>query len=441
MGRLHHADPPASSSHSLHSLDDAPPPYTDDPELILAPVQHAQPIQPAQPPPSIRPLRLIDSAYVLPGGNNGKPEDKVSLALEPTLSSNPNELYEAIRRQIKLPPRPLLYIHGTHTESSNDNKKSKNNTCTDFKFRLDLAETMLTGWEGGPMDVNWRETEILTDEDLKPAYRGGILRSRIYKPPKSRAAISLEGDSDALLGQDHTDIEDNSSPEAKNLRMWCERFCRDPASVKSFTLHREMKGFDSNAMRNVLSSHIRELNYRGSIAFQLFIAQRSVTIYSPHWINRLRTNRFIWWTVVLLQLWIITWPVIFFMEKRYELVHTRWNASLRPESDSALATCYAFGRDESSLAEYWAPAVKQAAWTRRQGGGDLLTRMDADRLQGYSTQQLLGLRGATSDTEVERRERVNNGEGGFVDNVVGLVRGISEAGQDWRFSAGWGANS
>lgn len=129
------------------------------------------------------------------------------------------------------------------------------------------------------------------------------------------------------------------------------------------------------------------------------------------------------------------------MEKRYELVHTRWNASLRPESDSALATCYAFGRDESSLAEYWAPAVKQAAWTRRQGGGDLLTRMDADRLQGYSTQQLLGLRGATSDTEVERRERVNNGEGGFVDNVVGLVRGISEAGQDWRFSAGWGANS
>lgn len=236
MGRLHHADPPASSSHSLHSLDDAPPPYTDDPELILAPVQHAQPIQPAQPPPSIRPLRLIDSAYVLPGGNNGKPEDKVSLALEPTLSSNPNELYEAIRRQIKLPPRPLLYIHGTHTESSNDNKKSKNNTCTDFKFRLDLAETMLTGWEGGPMDVNWRETEILTDEDLKPAYRGGILRSRIYKPPKSRAAISLEGDSDALLGQDHTDIEDNSSPEAKNLRMWCERFCRDPASVKSYAL-------------------------------------------------------------------------------------------------------------------------------------------------------------------------------------------------------------
>ncbi|KAJ5396096.1 uncharacterized protein N7487_010399 [Penicillium crustosum] len=430
MGRLHQADPPASSSHSLHSLDDAPPPYTDDPEPILAPVQHAQPIRPVQPPTSIRPLRLIDSAYVLPGSKDIRPTDKVSLTLEPSLSSDPEELYDVIRRQVKLPPRPLLYVHGTHTESSNDKKKERSNTHTDFKFKLDLAETMLTGWEGVPLETNWREIEILTDEDLKPAYRGGILRSR-----------TLTADTDALLSRDDADERYNTSPEAKNLRMWCERFCRDPASVKSFTLHRELAGFDCNAMRNVLSSHIRELNYRGSIGFKLFIAQRSVTIYSPHWINRLRANRYVWWAVVLLQLWIIAWPVIFFMEKRYELVHTRWNASLRPESDSALDKCYAFNRDESSLAEYWAPAVKQAAWTRRQGEGDVLTRMDADRLQGYSTQQLLGLRGAASDAELERRGRVNNGEAGFVDNVVGLVRGIGEVSQDWRFSAGWGANS
>ncbi|KAJ6133553.1 hypothetical protein N7471_008768 [Penicillium samsonianum] len=435
MGRLHQADPPASSSHSLHSLDDAPPPYTDDPEPILAPIQSVQP------PTSIRPLRLIDSAYVLPGVKDVRPQDKVSLTLEPALSSNCDELYNVICRQIRLPPRPLLYIHGTHSESSNDKKDKKSNTVSDFNFKLDLAETMLTGWEGGYTDAIWREVEILTDEYLKPAYRGGILRSRTYKPPKSRAAISLGGDSDALLARDDADEQDNSSPEAKSLRMWCERFCRDPASVKSFTLHRKVSGFDSNAMRNVLSSHIRELNYRGSINFSLFIAQRSVTIYSPHWINRLRTNRFVWWAVVLLQLWIITWPVIFFMEKRYEVIHTRWNASLIPESDSVLDKCYAFDRDESSLAEYWAPAVKQAAWTRRQGEGDLLTRMDADRLQGYTTRQLLGLRAASSDTEIDRRERVNNGEAGFLDNVVGLVRGIGEAGQDWRFSAGWGANS
>ncbi|CAG8187982.1 unnamed protein product [Penicillium nalgiovense] len=441
MGRLHQADdPPASSSHSLHSFDDAPPPYSDNTEPIIAPDQSVRPIQPAQPPTSIRPLRLIDSAYVLPGGKNAKPHDKVSLTLDPALSSDCDGLYNVINRQIKLPPRPLLYIHGTHTEVRREKKKDEYNTVTDFHFALDLAETMLTGWEGGHMGANWREVQVLTDEDVKPAYRGGILRSSTYKPPKSRAAISLSGDTDAILARNNAAEQDNSSLDAKSLMMWCERFCRDPASVKSFTMRREVRGFNSNAMRNVLSSHIRELNYHGSIGFSLVISQGSVTIYSPHWINRLRMNSFVWWVVVLLQLWIIAWPVIFFMEKRYEVVHTRWNASLVPESDSPLAKCYPFGRDESSLAEYWAPAVKQAAWTRRRGEGNLLTRMDADRLQGYSTRQLLGLRGAGSDTERERRERVNNGEAGFADNVVGLVRGLGEVGQDWRFSAGWGGN-
>lgn len=249
---LHHADPPASS-HSLHSLG-TPPPYTDGPGPLPAPVQHAQPIQHAQPaqpikpiqpiqpiqsvqsvqpPTSTQPLCLINSAYVLPGAKHVRPSNKVSHTLEPSLSSNPNELYDVIRRQLKLPPRPLLCIHGTHTVSTNDNKKDEYDIYTDFCFRLDLAETMLTGWERSSKDTYWRETEILTDEDLKPAYRGGILCSRTYKPPKSGAAYSLTGDSDANLSRDVADEEFNTSPEAKNLMMWCERFCLDPASVKS----------------------------------------------------------------------------------------------------------------------------------------------------------------------------------------------------------------
>lgn len=231
-------DDPASSSHSLHSLDDAPPPYTDDPELILDPVQpiqNAHLVQSVQPPASIRPLRLIDSAYILPGGTDIRPHDKVAVTLAPALSRECDELYDAIRKQINLPPRPLLNIRGSHTESNNGSKKEKNNsTVTDFQFKLDLAETMLTGWEGGSMDVNWMEVEILTDEDHKPAYRGGILRSRAYKAPKL-GAIHLNEDGDALLGRDAGDNEQNNiSPAAKSLQLWCERFCHDPAPVKSY---------------------------------------------------------------------------------------------------------------------------------------------------------------------------------------------------------------
>jgi hypothetical protein len=237
MGRLHQAGRPASSSHSLHSFDDAPPPYTDNTEPIIAPDQYVRPIQPAQPPTNIRPLRLIDSAYVLPGSENAKPRDKVSLTLDPALSSDCDRLYNVISRQMKLPPRPLLYIHGTHTEVRKGEKKDEYYTVTDFCFALDLAETMLTGWEGDHMGANWRKVQILTDEDVTPAYRGGILRSSTYTLPKSRAAISLSGDTEAILARNNADEQNNtSSLDAKNLMMWCERFCRDPAPVKSYAL-------------------------------------------------------------------------------------------------------------------------------------------------------------------------------------------------------------
>ena len=193
-------------------------------------------------------------------------------------------------------------------------------------------------------------------------------------------------------------------------------------------------------MRDVLASHVRSLNYRGSLSFSFSAAHRSVTIYSPHWINRLRADRYIWWIAVILQLWIIAWPVIFFLEKRYEVVHMTWNASLESDPDSGLTKCYAKNRDETALAEYWAPAVKQAAWARRRGEADVLTRLDVERVQGLSRDELLGMRGGSSDAELERRDRVNRGEAGFVDNVVGLVRGIGEVRQDWRLSMGWGAN-
>lgn len=227
MGRLNQ-EVPASSSHSLHSLDEAPPPYTDDLEFPIPAVPPAQ--------PRIEPLRLIDAAYVLPGGTDIKPYDKVALTLAPNLSANSDELYHAIRKQIKLPLRPLLYVKGYHTESSNSGKKDKNSsTVTDFEFKLDLAETMLTGWEGVPLQINWMEVEIITDEDLKPAYRGGILRSRTYKPPKSRQAIALTDDSNALLGDDADDDGQLNRPQSP-LKLWCERFCQDPAPVKSYCL-------------------------------------------------------------------------------------------------------------------------------------------------------------------------------------------------------------
>lgn len=144
-----------------------------------------------------------------------------------------------------------------------------------------------------------------------------------------------------------------------------------------FTLHRHLDGFDSRALKSVLTSHIRSINYCGSIVYKLTIAHQSVSVYSPHWINSLRMNRYVWWICVFLQLWILTWPIIWLMEKRYEVIQTSWRPYLGHQTS-----------DRIELGEFWAPTVKEAAW---RGRCIVLTRLDAKRLQGISTEQLLGI--------------------------------------------------
>jgi hypothetical protein len=251
MGRLHRDDlADAASSHSLHSIaddDELPPPYTDEPDLDPVPASSAIAASSSRPTGTFRPLRIVDAAYAIPGTKGIHSYDKRVVTLAPNLSSNKDELFEVIRRQLNLPVRPMLLIQGTHSESSNDGKQKKSNTVTDFEFRLDLAETMLTGWEGGPMHINWMEVDVIRDEDGVSAFRGGILRSRAYKAPKARRVLDHAVDSDAaLLGPDTEagidfDGEEEEEEESEavlsargNLKLWCERFCLDPAHVKSY---------------------------------------------------------------------------------------------------------------------------------------------------------------------------------------------------------------
>lgn len=238
MGRLHSDDPLAASSHSLHSLDndDLPPPYTDEPDLNPTPAV-------GRPAVTSRPLLLVDSTYVLPGTKGITICDKQAVTLAPELSRNSGELFSLIRRQIKLPLRPLLGVKGSHTESSNDGKKKNSNTVVDFQFQLDLAETMLTGWEGGPMSANWMEVAVIKDGDDIRAYRGGRLRSRTYKAPTSRHKVHLAEDSEVALLGSEADASTGAgvqrsravtSDDETALQLWCERFCNDPAAVKSY---------------------------------------------------------------------------------------------------------------------------------------------------------------------------------------------------------------
>lgn len=253
MGRLNSDDrADAASSHSLHSIadeDDLPPPYTDEPDLdsdlTSGPVPGIVSSRASVP---FRPLRIIDSAYAIPGSRGVHSHDARVVSLAPELSTNADELFHLMRRQLKLPVRPMLLIRGSHTDSSHDGKEKKTNTVIDFEFRLDLAETMLTGWEGHPISLNWMEVNMIKDNDGALAFRGGIMRSHTYKPPKTRRGCDRPTDSDAtLLGPDIEaghDLDEQAEQSEQpvitepslsdTLKVWCERYCLDPSPVKSY---------------------------------------------------------------------------------------------------------------------------------------------------------------------------------------------------------------
>ncbi|KAL4773276.1 major facilitator superfamily domain-containing protein [Aspergillus nidulans var. acristatus] len=354
-----------------------------------------QPIEPYRDSESDGLLSPPPDAYEIPGQQTYqsiRPTQRFSgsVTLDPSYSSDPRMLESLIESQTRLPPRPCLSIHGSHRETRRSGNETKNENVTDFDFRIDLTRTILR-WgrnEASGPSVRWSYTTVVSDHDGQKAYRGGRIRSRAGKAKPGRIALG-----DGVEGERLMELE--SQEDYPGIRGWCERFCSDPAPVKSFTYRRTLHGFDANPMRTSLTSHIRSTGYQGHIVINPVIANGFVTVYSPHWINTLRNNAYVYWICIVLQLWLITWPVIWFMERRYEVVRSEWFSSKTVADASAPGgsrKCYAAaGMDEVKAAELWAPIVREAAWQGRAGGcilGD--AEIETLRRQGIERREQLG---------------------------------------------------
>lgn len=366
-----------------------------DSDIPLEPIEHEN-----QPPlyndviESPSPTPVENS---IPGGWACTWEDKIGTrTLHPSLCKDPHALYCFLSAQHKLPPRQYVSIKGL---------KDKGNDPTDnevaFNFKLDLTPTLLRLDDN---DSEWHELHIVRDGDGKKNFRGGPIPTLEWEQPLGQAnrheAFNLEGNEDSedqnLLGAN----VDGSNEGTLSLMTWCERFCHDPAGVKSFTFTRELEGFDTEPLCSELKSYLRSINYRGQIKITTSTQNTFITIYSPHWINRLRNNSFIWWFCVLTQLWIITLIVISLLERRYQVVHSVWRSSREVKDTSAplgLRKIYAHGRDETKLADFWAPAVIQAARDQRDEG-EVLTEGSIKRLQQRAQERMRNLASFMAET-------------------------------------------
>ncbi|KAI9925864.1 hypothetical protein MW887_005670 [Aspergillus wentii] len=181
---------------------------------------------------------------------------------------------------------------------------------------------------------------------------------------------------------EYPDVEDRESA-TPGLRGWCDRFYKNWSPFKTFTIQRSIRGFDLQILRSFLIAQIRSLNYQGKISISLDLERDSVTIHSDHWMNRLRQTILVRCLCIIFQLRIITWPFIALFKRHYEVVRVDWYSSRYIKDNqhpSQSRKIYATGKDESMIAEYWAPIVRQATWEKLRGS-KALDEGDMERLR------------------------------------------------------------
>ena len=451
-----------SSAASMHSLQDYPdpysdntndedlPPYTDDipeppqiePQSLTASPSHALLNTTHHPSSTLSQIALSNTvpssrsiSYRTPrlqnpfARNRGTAQETLSVTLHPDLSIIADALHLLVVKHASLPPEPYVYIKGTHERRSRDPQgKESRDTIVDFEFQVQGRDTICRGSEERLFDdipgqppqeplkrrPYWRK--LILPRATSKVYRG--TRTKVQATAfKGSDAADLEGMPAALQG-----ILSESPDQEKALQYWVDRFITDPAAVKSFSFRRKLEGFDSVRVQNAVSAHIRSLNYRGSISVETRVCNAGFLVYSPHWINRLRTNSFVWYLIVILQLWIITWPVIWVLEKRYEVATCHWYFSKGAGGVRDLA----MGYDEEGWVRLWGKAIQSAAESRRKNAEWLI----------YEDLVLANER--RDEEHPARQQAVQSGQGGWVGSAIGLARGLSEVNREYNRAAGWG---
>lgn len=204
-----------ATGNEPNDLNDHPPSYED----VIDPARqnHLQ-------------IRSPPSDHVVPGARSYPsvyPRKRQSgiVTLSPALAQNHGELHQLITQQAGVPPRPCLRIEGHRTEIKRDGQGTKRQPVVDFDFKLDLTRGLFPHGNSG----DWAELHVVRDGDGQKAFRGGRWPSRSRRETKPKGRVDLEQADQTLL-----ESTDGLDEDSLALMGWCERFCSDPARVKSY---------------------------------------------------------------------------------------------------------------------------------------------------------------------------------------------------------------
>ncbi|KAL8861552.1 MAG: hypothetical protein Q9178_002076 [Gyalolechia marmorata] len=169
---------------------------------------------------------------------------------------------------------------------------------------------------------------------------------------------------------------------------------------------------------------------------------------SDHWINRYRHNKLIWWICVILQLWIITWPLLIFMTKRWEVLTVEWPRRIYMEPDGSWPMAHELspggmtyeGQETGNPSErvaymteqdwvrQWRQAVQLAAESKKRGTLSVGDWRIAQEVEERFRQRAAGRSAAGQDS-------------GILAAATGLLSGVQGFVAQSQRASGWGGNS
>ncbi|KAH8726591.1 hypothetical protein GQ44DRAFT_705197 [Phaeosphaeriaceae sp. PMI808] len=394
-------DPDAVSLHTTpdeYTYDDAPeisglpPSYAvsenESTTTLLAPIRHI-------PPPTTR------TNHDNPEFRNGKPVVCETLDhIDPRLDEDPLLLEQVIRTYAESSPTPYIYIMGTHKETVKRGDKKEVEHITDFRIVINMKRYLHKDYHGH----DTTSMALLTAENSEKTHRGTITKCR---------APGVNQDIEVGTGK-------------PSLAEWCHRYCASPRMLRIFRLQRTVPGFDTTYLKKRLEGVIATACYRGNVSITFPIEDENFDIYTSNFINRWRLKRWVCWIFYLTFLWIFTWPVLFFMTKRYAVVKAEWPFSI---ADGSGRKTYTTVSEEQWFSK-WNVAVK---------------RLVLDRYHGEVSEETMSNYIARSEDPPMPYSTVSTGLVG-IDNPVGfltqgvqIARAIQHGGNI--VQGGWGNDS
>ncbi|KAM3084418.1 hypothetical protein ACMFMG_001477 [Clarireedia jacksonii] len=218
--------------------------------------------------------------------------------------------------------------------------------------------------------------------------------------------------------------EENQEDE---LRAWCEAYVQNPGSVKSFTLKREVTNHDTKKLEQYIRSAISGTHYRGHLDVRFPTTHDRVIIYSPGKINEWRITTWVRWFFYLTFLWLVSWPTLFLLTRKYEVVKVRFPYADRLEDGDGDRKCTVIS--EVDWFNLWSSSIQRAALARMKCEDRSLD--ESYRLATAAADA----RGQAASANPPSQPRTGNS---FADAALGVLGQGLRVAEAWNSNREWG---